>query len=156
MITCAFEDGSSALLRHVVVDTIVLKDNKILLVKRTKKLLEGGKWGLVGGYVERDETNAQAAAREIMEETGWQIKNLILLTINDNPDRPNEDHQNISLVYFCEATQKTGEADWESDEQKWFDMNEIPDESIMAFDHTKNINIYKRYVSENLTLPILD
>jgi ADP-ribose pyrophosphatase YjhB (NUDIX family) len=55
MIICKFEDGGEAKLRHVVVDTLVLKDNKILLIKRTGKLLEGGKWGLLGGYVERDE-----------------------------------------------------------------------------------------------------
>jgi ADP-ribose pyrophosphatase YjhB (NUDIX family) len=156
MITCTFEDGNSALLRHLVVDAIVLKDNKILLVKRTAKLLEGGKWALVGGYVERDETAAQAATREIMEETGWQVKDLALLTINDNPDRPHEDRQNISLVYFCKAIQKTGKPDWESDEQRWFDLNKLPDESIIAFDHAKNISLYLKCIKENLILPVLD
>ena len=30
--------------------------NEVLLVKRSRHLLEGGKWALVGGFVERDET----------------------------------------------------------------------------------------------------
>ena len=55
MLTCTFEDGNKNSLRHVVVDTIVCKDGKVLLVKRIGKLLEGGKWGLVGGFVERDD-----------------------------------------------------------------------------------------------------
>lgn len=142
-------------MRHVVVDTIVLKDGKILLVKRTGKLLEGGKWGLVGGFVERDETTAQAAAREVLEETGWQIKELTLLRINDSPDRPKEDRQNVSFVYFGEATEKTGEADWESDEQKWFSWDELPDEEDIAFDHAESINLYLKYLNDKLRPPVL-
>ncbi len=41
-------------MRHTVVDTIVLKDGKVLLVKRAKKFLEGGKWALVGGFMEKN------------------------------------------------------------------------------------------------------
>jgi ADP-ribose pyrophosphatase YjhB (NUDIX family) len=156
MITCAFEDGNEALLRHAVVDTIVIKDNKVLLVKRTAKLLEGGKWGLVGGFVERDETLAEAAAREILEETGWEVKDLTLLAINDKPDRPKEDRQNIAFVYFCTATEKTGEADWESDDQQWFAWSELPEEEQIAFDHAHNIKLYQRYVKESLSLPVSD
>jgi ADP-ribose pyrophosphatase YjhB (NUDIX family) len=154
MITCVFEDGNEASLRHAVIDTIVIKDNKVLLVKRTGKLLEGGKWGLVGGFVERDETLADAAKREIFEETGWNVKDLTLLAINDKPDRPKEDRQNIAFIYFCTATEKTGEADWESDEQQWFTWSELPPEEQMAFDHAHSIGLYQRYLKEALQLPL--
>lgn len=155
MIICEFEDGDKGSLRHVVVDNIVLKDNKVLLVKRTGKLLEGGKWGIVGGFVDRDETLAQAAAREIMEETGWEVKNFTLLRINDNPNRRKEDRQNISFVHICEATEKTGQADWESDEQKWFKLDSLPNEENMAFDHAENIELYRKYIKDGLSLPIM-
>lgn len=56
MITCTFEDGGRGKLRHAVVNAIILKENKILLVKRSPKITEGGKWGLVGGFMDRDET----------------------------------------------------------------------------------------------------
>ena len=111
MLTCIFEDGGKASLRHAIVDTLVLKDGKLLLVKRTGKLLEGGKWALVGGFVDRDETLAQAAAREVMEETGWTVKDMTLLRINDSPSRPHEDRQNVAFVFFCTAVEKSGEAD---------------------------------------------
>lgn len=156
MIRCVFEDGGKGLLRHVVADTLVLKDNKILLVKRTARLLEGGKWGVVGGYMERDETIAQAAEREVMEETGWKIKDLALLTIIDNPDRAKEDSQNVAFVYFCTATEKVGEPDWESDEQKWFGWGELPSTELLAFDHADHIKLYKRYLTEQFTLPYLN
>jgi ADP-ribose pyrophosphatase YjhB (NUDIX family) len=155
MITCTFEDGNQSSLRHLVVDTIVTKDNRILLVKRTGKLLEGGKWGLVGGFVDRDETTAQTAAREVMEETGWQVKGLTLLRINDSPNRPKEDRQNVALIYFCTATKKTGEPDWESDEQKWFSWDELPDNDKIAFDHAETISLYRKYLKDQPALPLI-
>jgi len=142
MITCKFEDGGEAKLRHVVVDTLVLKGDKILLIKRTGKLLEGGKWGLLGGYVERDETLKEAVAREVMEESGYKIKDIELLTIRDNPDRPKEDRQNIAFVFTCEALEKEGDSDWEVDDQKWFDLSDIPAKDEIAFDHYDDIKFY--------------
>jgi 8-oxo-dGTP diphosphatase len=55
-----------------------MKGGKILLGKRSKGLLEAGKWGLLGGYVNRDETVEAAASRETMEESGWTIRNMRL------------------------------------------------------------------------------
>ena len=155
MITCAFEDGNAALLRHVVIDTLVFKDDKLLMVKRTAKLLEGGKWGLIGGFAERDENLVQAVEREVLEETGWTIKDITMLAINDQPDRPNDDRQNVSFIYFCQAVKKTGEPDWESDEQRWFSLSELPAKQTIAFDHADFIDLYKRYKAESLALPII-
>src|SRR5476651_1613578 len=145
MINCSFEDGNIGKLRHVIIDALVLKDGKVLMVKRTAKLLEGGKWALVGGYVERDETTKQAVARETLEETGWKVKDLTLLRVNDSPNRPHEDRQNVAFVYFGTATEKVGEPDWESDEQKWFDWSELPPDTEIAFDHFENIKLYQKY-----------
>src|SRR6266550_2872489 len=106
MINCTFENGNKASLRHAIIDALVLKDNKILLVKRTKKLLEGGKWALVGGYVDRDENLLQTVEREIREETGYTVKDITFLCVRHNPDRPHEDRQNIAFVFFCTAVDK--------------------------------------------------
>lgn len=143
MITCTFEDGRSGSKRHVVVDVLVIKDAQVLMVKRASHLLfEAGKWGIVGGFVDRDETIMQAAAREVFEETGYRIHNLRLLTIRDNPDRPHEDRQNISFVFFCDAGKKEGMPDDESTEQKWFDLDKLPPIEEIAFDHYENIQDY--------------
>ena len=85
MITCTFEDLGIGNLRHVVVDVLVLKNKEILLTKRAEGLLEAGKWGLIGGLLDRDETIEEGAKREVFEETGWRVKNLKLLKIIDNP-----------------------------------------------------------------------
>ncbi len=142
MITCNFEDGNKAKLRHTVVDVLVLKDNQILLEKRNNKLVEGGKWALVGGYMERDETIIDAVKRETLEETGYKIKNIKLLTIIDNPNRPGDDRQNIAFVYTCNVDKKVSESDWEVDELKWFNLNNLPPKNKIAFDHYQDIEIY--------------
>ena len=155
MIDCTFENGGKTKLRHVVVDTLILKDSKILLVKRHKKLSEPEKWGLAGGFMERDERIEQAAAREALEETGWQVKDMTLMRIVDNPNRPTEDRQNVAFVYFATTAKKVGEADWESHEQKWFDLDELPPKDQIAFDHAEQIEFYKKYLKENFKLPVV-
>ena len=142
MVNCTFENGNKASLRHVVIDAIILRQNSILMVKRSEKIIEGGKWGLVGGYVERDETLEQALLREVLEETGYSLKKQDFFTIIDNPKRKNEDRQNIAFVYVCEVGEKIGNPDWESTEQKWFELTNLPKEVEIAFDHLRIINLY--------------
>ncbi len=156
MITCYFENENKALLRHAVVDVLVLIDNKILLVKRNKQLSEGGKWALPGGYVDRDETLKDAVKRETFEETGYRIKDLTLLRIKDTPNRPHEDKQNIAFVFLCTALEKEGNSDWEVDEQKWFGMESLPDEEEVAFDHYNDIKLYLEYKENKTKIPILE
>src|SRR5260221_10483649 len=155
MINCTFENGNKASLRHVVIDALVLKDDKLLLVKRAKKLLEAGKWGLIGGYMERDENLLQTVARDIREETGYTVKDITFLCVRHNPDRPHEDRQNISVVFFCTAVEKVGTSDWEVTDQRWFSFDELPDEGMIAFDHVKNIQLYQQYVRKEVTIPLL-
>jgi len=157
MIQCTFEDGVKVNLRHATADVIVIKDEKILLVKRSDKLVEGGKWGLTGGYMDRDETIAEAGAREVLEESGWTVKNMRLLTIRDDPNRRGDPagRQNIDFGFVAEGVEKVGEPDWETSEVRWFPLDDLPPREQIAFDHADIIDLYKRSVSENLSLPIL-
>lgn len=50
----------------------IIKDGAgrvLLMLRANKHGLGDGQWGFPGGHVERDETSAQAAKRELMEET---------------------------------------------------------------------------------------
>lgn len=153
MITCQFENGNKTVnLRHVVIDALVLRNNQVLLEKRNAKLIEGGKWALAGGYVEKDETLIEALKREILEETGYRIKNIRLIRIIDNPNRPNEKRQNVAFIFKCQAGKKVGDHDWEVDEIQWFDLNNLPPKESIAFDHYDDIQFYKRNKNKLLVL----
>jgi ADP-ribose pyrophosphatase YjhB (NUDIX family) len=156
MINCQFENSSQASLRHVTVDVLVIKDGQILLGKRSKKILEAGKWGLLGGFVDRDETLQEAVKREVMEESGYQVQNIKLLTIRDNPERPHDDRQNIYFVFLSEATDKITNHDWEIEDLQWFAFDEIPEKEKIAFDHSENIDLYLRVLDEKLDLPVIN
>jgi 8-oxo-dGTP diphosphatase len=144
MILCTFENGGTGNLRHVIVDGLVFKNDKILFVKRDIKLSEGGKWGVPGGYVNLNENLEEAIIREVFEETGYRVSDLKLFTIIDNPKRRNDEKQNIGFVFICNALEKDGEPDKESTEQKWFDLDNLPSQEEMAFDHSQIIKAYLR------------
>lgn len=154
MITCTFENDNKAQLRHLVVHCVVVKENKILLEKRAMHLLEGGKWALPGGFVDRDENAEEAAVRELLEETGWTSEVIALLRLNSRPDRPHEDRQNVALDYVLQPLEHTGEGDDESTDIQWFDLDNLPDTAELAFDHLETIQLYKEYVAGKLQIPV--
>ena len=159
MITCEFESGGEANLRHITVGVLVIKGDKILLGKRGaykgRPILESGKWGPLGGYMERDENLIGTAKREVMEESGWEIDTPRLLRINDRPDRPAEDKQNVDFIFMAEAVRQTGTHDEEVTELKWFDLENLPPREQIAFDHADNLEFYKKWRREKFNLPLV-
>lgn len=154
MITCKFEKGYEAKLRHLVVHAIVEKDNGILLVKRTGDLLESGKWGLPGGFLDRNETAEEGALRELREETGWEGEIISLFRINTNPNRPHEDRQNVSFDYLIRATRKVAEGDHESSKVEFIPFEKLYAPELLAFDHGETIALYLNYRKSQFPLPL--
>lgn len=154
MITCTFEDGGKGRLRHVVVHAIVEKDGKILLGKRTGKILETGKWALPGGFVDRDETVSQAVLRELREETGWEGEVISLFRINSNPNRPHEDRQNIAFDFLVKPLRQIGNKDHESSKVEWISIDKLLPMDTFAFDHGDSIKLYLDYRKESFPLPL--
>jgi len=157
MIKCEFESGAKASLRHVTVSAIVLNKNKdkILLVRRAPNLSNPNKFGLPGGYLDRDETTEEAALREVFEETGYKAKILTIFRINDNPRRPKEDKQNVDFIFIVEASKQLKKPDKETSEVKWFKLTNLPLEHEFAFDHYENIKLYLKYLKQPFGLPLI-
>jgi len=158
MINCKFEDGGDALLRHVTVNAVVVKDSRVLLGKRGtygngKPLLEAGKYALLGGFFSRDESLEQAVKREVLEESGWEIDNLRLLRVNDDPNRPKEDRQNVDVIFIADAIKQTGQSDEEVSNLKWFNFDSLPSRDDVAFDHYDSLLIYKMFLKGEIELP---
>ena len=78
---------------HLTVDLIIQDSyaNKILLIKRNKGF-GSGKYAIIGGFVEPNETCLEAIKRECFEEIGFDISNFTeddfdAITLVDNPTR---------------------------------------------------------------------
>ena len=154
MLNCTFEDGGKGSLRHVVVHVLCVKDGKVLLVKRAERLLEGGKWGFPGGFLDRNETLPQCALRELMEETGYEGTIKGFFRVNSNPNRRNDDgRQNIAHEWLVEVGEKTGVMDDEQTAVEWHDIESL-NEEMMAFDHFETIGYLKKYLKGELEIPL--
>jgi len=58
---------------RVGVGALVVKDDRVLMIKRGKAPSKG-MWSIPGGHVELGETLQEAAQREVLEETGITVK----------------------------------------------------------------------------------
>ena len=63
------------------VSAVVWRDHDILLMRRS----DNGLWGLPGGFVELGESVAEAARREVQEETGWTVDIGRLIGVYSDP-----------------------------------------------------------------------
>ena len=63
------------------VSALVWRDGRLLLVKRS----DNGHWGLPGGFVEPGESVAEAAVREVAEETGYRVELGALVGVYSSP-----------------------------------------------------------------------
>lgn len=119
---------------------ILVRDGKILLQRRS----DNGKWGVIGGLLEMNETYADAAVREVREETGLEIRPESFLGIfhNHNMVWSNGDAAHVVAAYFV-ASVGPGEeprVDEESYELRFFAPEEMPE--LFAEDHRAAMAAY--------------
>jgi ADP-ribose pyrophosphatase YjhB (NUDIX family) len=122
--------------RGITVGAIILRDDKILLIKCGTEP-DKGKWGTPGGYVDRDENVEDTVKREVKEEVGLIVKHLELIRQYSKPDR--HPKQTIDLVYAVETEGKPLVGD-DASEFRWFLVNDIPKD--LVFDHNQIIQDY--------------
>lgn len=155
MISCTFENGGKGFLRHVTTG-IIIRNNKdeILLIKRASHLIRGDKYALPGGYLDRDETAKEGAVREVIEETGLEVKDVQLFRINDNPNRPHEDRQNVDITFIADLKGGKQQLNPEVTEFKWVNKSSLPSKEEFAFDHDETLELYFKYRENPFSLPI--
>ena len=93
-------------------------ESKILMCKRAKEPYKG-KFNLVGGKVEENETKLKAAYRELKEETGISNKDIVLTHIMDFK----YSMQNMELEVFAGKLNKDVELVEEVNKLYWIDKN---------------------------------
>lgn len=110
---------------------LLIKDEKILLLRRVNTGFEDGNYGLVSGHADGEETMREAMKREALEEAGVAIKNedmQLVLTMH----RRCEDGERIDFFFVIK--------DWvgdiknmelnKCDDLSWFALNNLPPNTI--------------------------
>src|SRR3989344_3134444 len=110
--------------RGVSVDAVIIKNGKVLLIKRGVDPFKGY-WGTPGGYVDWDETIEETVKREVKEETDLDVSDLRLVGVYSSPNR--HPKQVINLVYLVKVNDGKLKYGDDALNAKWFAFNELPE-----------------------------
>ncbi len=108
---------------------IVVRGREVLLVRRGIEPYRGC-WGLPAGYQEYAESPAEAAVREVREETGLQVRLGRILDVCYTLDDPRK-RANL-VVYTAEVVAGELRAADDAAEARFFPVDELPAEIAFA------------------------
>lgn len=111
----------------VGVGVVVLRNNSLLLVRRGRPPLQG-RWSLPGGLLELGEAGAEAAAREVAEETGLHVAVGPLLTVVERIDRDDDGrvrYHYVLLEYLARWQAGEARAGDDAAEVVWADLDDL-------------------------------
>jgi len=126
----------------VTVDGIIIKNKKILLIRRKNPPYKGT-YALPGGFVKYKEPLEEAVVREIKEETGLVTDINRLIGVYSASDRDPRGHT-ISVAYELKILSGKVLAGSDAESAKWFSLGALPE---IAFDHKDIIRDYLELVS---------
>jgi 8-oxo-dGTP diphosphatase len=118
---------------RLTVDCVVFDPQGRLLLIRRRNPPSQGQYALPGGFVDYGETTEQAAARELLEETGLHADGLSLIGVYSAPDRDARGHT-VSIAYLVRTSHFTPKA---GDDATHAEFVADWDKQTLAFDHKK-------------------
>jgi 8-oxo-dGTP diphosphatase len=131
---------------------VVEHDGKFLLVRRANPP-DPGRWGFPGGKIEWGETAAQAAVRELAEETGIAAEALGAFDCVDviKPDGPaGPGHHYVLVAVACRYLSGTAAAGDDATAVQWVEMEEIEAKSMDFLDQVGRIARRARTLARGL------
>ena len=133
---------------YVGVGVIVFRDQEVLLVKRNNEPNKG-QWSIPGGKQIIGETVTDAAKRELLEETGVKVEQLLLVDVVDSiiPDAEKKIKYHYTLVDYM-GQWHSGESRPGDDAQevRWVQLNELSTFSLLG----KTMNIIQKAAAINI------
>lgn len=109
---------------YPAVSIIIEKEKKIVLIKRKIKPMIGY-WALPSGFVEYEEDSEEAAAREVLEETGLKVKviDLIDMSFFSKVVKANV----IGACYYAKIISGTLKSGSDVSEVAFFNLDKLPE-----------------------------
>ena len=118
----------------------IVKDNQILLVKRKYPPYVGA-WSFPAGFMEYGESPAHCCIREVLEETGLEVKLTGLFKVYSGTDDPRS--RAVLIMYLSEIVGGQLRPGDDASEVRYFDLDAVPD-NIAFESHVRAINEYRQ------------
>ena len=121
----------------VYVSVVLIRNGKILLLKRSKHKVCGGLYAFPGGGVDGNEPVTTAAIREAQEEIGIKIDKQDLQFVHVFHFKRNEETEYINFFFVVQRWHGepiNNEPD-KSDEIRWFDFQFLPEKMLDIHQH---------------------
>lgn len=110
---------------------ILIKNKKILLARRCNTGYEDGKYGLIAGHGEENESARETLAREAKEEAGIKISLSTIKTVHIMHRKASQDER---VDFFMTAGKFVGAPKimepGKCDEMRWFPLDKLPNNTI--------------------------
>jgi len=126
---------------------ILIRNNRILLLRRFNTGFEDGKYSIIAGHLDGDETIMEAMEREAKEEAGIEIDELEVVHVMHRKAAD----ERIDL--FIRADKWTGEPEImepnKCDDLRWFNLHSLPENMVpyvrQAIEHIQNNTFYSEH-----------
>ncbi len=101
---------------------VIIKNNKILLVR------ENGKWALPGGWVDIDKSIKENVVKEVREETGLIVEPERIIAIQDKKKHnlPISPYRICVIFILCKELSGSFEANIETEASDYFPLDNLP------------------------------
>lgn len=131
-------------------EAVIVQDEKIMLIKRR----DNGLWAVPGGLVEVGETLAEAAERELMEETGVEAQVTGLLGIFDSRLWHSQTKAQLYHAIFLAKTDSlTPRESTEAMEIGFFGENNLPE---LSPGHHLRVPLLFKILRDEIPAPYFD
>lgn len=135
---------------HITTQLLLIQDNKVLLMKRKNTGYEDGKYGSIGGHLEKNEDFKSSLIREAKEEININLKRQNLEFVCMIHSKGITDNY-VNFFFTCNKYSgniNNNEVN-KCSELKWFDLDNLPTNIIeiekRAIENFKNNNYLIEY-----------
>ncbi len=117
----------------VGVGAVVIDAGKILLVRRGHEPLKG-RWSLPGGALELGETLEQGVIREVLEESGLQVRPAAMIEVFDRITRDEASgrirYHYVLVDFLCKVTGGTVCCASDAEEARWVERRQLTSHGV--------------------------